>query len=283
MSANNLTETKSELIGSLVQRELINAASLTPFLEDLSSLAVKGVSSISIPKLSSFTVQDRGFGSTATDNTPLTDSKDTINLSNNKIVKWGYDAADAMQSSIDYQIKAAERASSAHGRNINSEIVSLWEAVAGLNINGGTPADITAENILTFRKFLMDNGADMSLVNFIVGTDSEKVLLGLPEFSRYDVRGGGAAPIVNGTIGSVYGIPVIVNTSIKDGQAFMVEKSGSAIAIQRAAKYGEQSDLDYGTDGKKAVVDMTYGLGGLQLGEAGVASTESPLICKLID
>ena len=80
MAANNLTNTKAELISSLVQRELINSAILVPFMEDLSSMAMKGYNSISIPKLSNFTVADRAFGAAGADNAALTDSKDTIDL-----------------------------------------------------------------------------------------------------------------------------------------------------------------------------------------------------------
>lgn len=284
MAANNLTNTKAELISSLVQRELINSAPLTNYMRDLSALAVKGFNSISVPKLSSFTVSDRGFGATGVDNAALTDSKDTIALDKNKIVKWNYDAADAMQSSIDYQSEAATRAGTAHGRNMNAQIASLWDTIAGLDL--ASVADITAGNILDMREYLQLNDADMSTVSLIVGPDQEKAMLLLPEFSRYDYRGNGAAPVMNGIIGSVYGIPVAVNNAIPLGQAFMVSSEGSAIAIQRDAKYGEESNLDYGTEGKKAVVDITYGLGGLQLGEKGanapaIAATASPFICKL--
>lgn len=279
MAANNLTNTKAELISSLVQRELTNSAILIPFMEDLSSMAMKGFNSISIPKLSSFTVADRAFGAAGADNAALTDAKDTINLDQNKIVKWNYDAADAMQSSIDYQTKAAERASSAHGRSINAAIVALWDTIAGLDL--ASVADVTAADILAMRKNMLDNNADMAKVSIVISTDQEAVMLGLPEFSQYQYRGDGAAPVTTGVIGRVYGIPVYVNTAVPAGQVFMVEQTGSAIAFQRGAKYAEESNLDYGTDGKKAVVDTTYGLGGLQIAEGTAAAGKSPFICKL--
>jgi hypothetical protein len=290
MAAQNLANTKAEIFSNLVQKELLEKSNLVPFVSDYSNLAIKGVKDVSIPKLNSFSVQTRAFGAAATENAALTDSVDTISIDKNKIVLWGYDAKDAVQSSINYQMEAAKRAASAHGRDVNQVIITEWETVAGLNINGASAADITADNILDMRKFLMQNHADMNQVYFIIAADQEKEMLLLPEFSRYEYRGASPSPIVNGLIGSVYGIPVVISQAVKAQQAFMVEKTGSGIAFQVGAQYAEESALEYGSNGKRAVVDQLYGFNGLQLGE-GVAldnstplgATVSPLIAKLAD
>ena len=62
MAAQDLINTKQELIGAIVLRELKNSATLLRFVTDMSNLAVKGASSISVPKLSSFAVGDRVLG-----------------------------------------------------------------------------------------------------------------------------------------------------------------------------------------------------------------------------
>ncbi|HNC40324.1 MAG TPA: P22 phage major capsid protein family protein [Nitrosomonas sp.] len=283
MAANNLTNTKQDLIAALVQRELKEKASLAPFVMDLSSLAVKGSKSVSVPKLSSFTVQSRTLGSAASPNAALTDAKDTINLDKHKIVLFSYDSHDEQQSTIDYMASAIGRASSAHGRQVNSDILTMWSSVAGLNVNGGTPADITADDILDMREFLIKNFADMTKTALIIAADQEKAMLKLAEFSRYDYRGGGTAPVVNGQIGFVYGVPVIINQQVAAQQAFMVNMEGSGYAFQQAPSVAEQSDISYGTGGKLVAVDCDYGVGGLQLGEGTAASGKSPLIAKLAD
>lgn len=283
MAAQNLTNTKMDFIASLVQKELKESASLLPFVTDYSALAGKGVKSIEIPKLSSFTVQSRAFGAAASENAALSDSTDVINLDQNKIILFGYDSKDAIQSTIEYKMMAAERAGSAHGRDVNSQIITEWEAVADLNINGAVAADITVSDILDMREKLLDNYADMSKAYLVLGPDQEKVMLQLPEFSRYDYRGNGASPIVSGQIGSVYGIPVVVHTQVKAQQAFMVETSGCGLAFQAAPSIEEESALEYGTGGRKVAVDQLYGVGGLQLGEGDAAVGKSPLICKLAD
>lgn len=283
MAAQNLTNTKQDLIAEFVQRELLESASLLSCLSNLSGLAVKGSKSISIPKLSSFTVQDRAFGAAASENTALTDTVDVINLDKNKIVLFGYDAADEVQSTINYMAEAIKRAAAAHGRQVNADILAAWTSVAGLSVNGGIPADITIDAILNMREFLISNFADMTKAKLVIGADQEKAMLKLPEFSRYDYRGNGASPIVNGMIGSVYGVPVIINQQVGSQQAFMVEESGSGFAFQRSPAVGEESALEYGVMGKKVAVDQLYGVGGLQLGEGSAAAGKSPLIAKLKD
>jgi hypothetical protein len=283
MAANNLINTKQDLIAALVQKELLESASLVPTVTNLSSLAIKGAKSISVPKYSSFTVQNRAFGAAATENPPLADKVDVINLDKNKLVLFGYDAHDEIQSTTDYMVEAIRRAAAAHGRQVNADIIATWEAVADLNINGGTPADITIDDILTMREKLIKSFADMSRVYLVIAADQEKAMLKLPEFSRYDYRGLSPSPIVNGMLGTVYGIPVIVNQQVKAKQAFMVAQEGSAIAFQMAPRVAEQPELKYGSGGRLVAVDQLYGVGGLQLGEAGAAPNKSPLICKLAD
>lgn len=281
--ANNLVNTKQDVISALVQRELLNNASLLPFLRDLSGMAVKGAKSIAIPKLSSVTILDRAFGAKGTESSALTDAVDTLLLNKNKYVQFGYDEADATQSTIPYLAELIKRSSAAHGRQINDDIIAEWELVGGLNINTGTPADITADNILDMREFLMGNFADMSTASLIIAADQEKAMLKLAEFSRFDYRGNGASPIVTGQIGSVYGVPVIINQQVKASQAFMVVPEGSAFAFQRNPAVATEGDIDYGTGGQKVVVDCLYGVKGMQLGESGVGATESPLVAQLID
>lgn len=288
MAAQNLANTKQDLIAALVQKELKESASLLSLVSDFSSLAIKGAKSISIPKLSSFTVQSRAFGAAATENTALTDSVDEITLDKNKIVLFGYDAADEYQSTIDYKIMAINRAASAHGRQINTDVITELETVAGLNLNAGVPADITVDDILDMRKFLKQNFADMNKVALLIAADQEAVMLKLSEFSRYDYRGDGTAPVVNGMIGRVYGVPVIVHQQIKAQQAIMFEMSGIGFAFQKAPNVGEQPDVAYGSMGQKVAVDCLYGVGGLQLGvglaidnSTPLAGTVSGLVAKL--
>jgi hypothetical protein len=278
MPANNLANTKQDVIGAIVLRELKESASLLQFVRDLSSMAVKGAKQIELPKLSSFTVGDRAFGASGTESAPLSDSTDVVALDKNKYLQWGYDAADEFQSTINYMTESIKRASSAMGRQINSDILAEWDAVAGLDIVTGL--DITTDDILDMREFLIANFADMSTARLVIASDQEKAILKLPEFSEYQYRGDGTAPVVNGMIGSVYGVPVVINQQVAPLNCYMVTPEGCGFAFQRSPAIGQEDNLDYGTQGKKIVADALYGVGGLQLGEGSALAGKSPLIAK---
>lgn len=278
MAANNLVNTKQALIGAIVLRELKESASLLPCVRDLSSMAIKGAKTIELPKLSSFAVGDRAFGVAGTESAPLADSTDIIALDKNKYLQWGYDAKDEFQSTINYLTESIKRASSAIGRQINEDILTVWNTVAGLDVVTGV--DITSADILDMREFLIANFADMSTAKLVIAADQEKAMLKLPEFSRYDYRGGAEAPVYTGMIGMVYGVPVILNQQISAGECYMVCPEGSGFAFQVAPAVAEEDNLDYGTMGKKVVADALYGTGGLMLGEGTAAAGKSPLITK---
>ena len=99
MAANNLVNTKMDVILAMVQRELKESASLLPFTRDFSAMAVKGAKSISVPKLSSFVVGDRTFGATGTETAALTDSVDVINRAGGVAVAAGRSLSAAQSSS----------------------------------------------------------------------------------------------------------------------------------------------------------------------------------------
>ena len=274
-----LPNTKNDLIISLVQKELKEKSFLFSTVEDLSRFAVKGAKSISVPKLTSFTAVSRTLGA-AQDAVALTDSKDLINLDLFPYIAWLEDHADNYQSTIDYRIEASLRAASGHGRFVDNAVIAGLEVVASLNINGAAPADITAANILLMRRTLMEKNADMNMVVFVIAPDQEEAMLKLPEFSRYDYRGNGASPILNGQIGSVYGVPVMIHNGVKAQQAFMYEKSGFGVAFSQSAMMSEQDANEYGSMSKRVAMDQALGMGGLQ---QGVGAAESPLVTKLID
>lgn len=283
MSLNDLTNTKMDKIASFVQKELAEAGSLLRFLTDYSSLAGKGIKQIGIPKLDSFSVQQRTLGGTVSANAALTDSKDIIDLDKHPIVLFEYDSHDAFQSTIEYKLMAAERAASAHGRNINSEVLAMWDAVADTSYFGATPTDVTEAFILDSIQVLEENFADMSQAAFVFPSEQKKVLLNIPRFSEYQFRGDGTSPIVNGQLGELYGIPVFINNQIGAKQGYLVAKEGSAIAFSQDARVEEEVYLAAGTGGRRVAVDTDFGLGGLQKDVNGAAAGKTKLIVKMRD
>jgi len=272
-----LPNTKNELIIAMVQKELIAKSVVAPLVKDLSAYAVKGSKSIAVPKLSSFTVVDRAFGA-AGNATTLTDAKDTILLDINAYVAWLEDHADLYQSSIDYRMEASKRAASAHGKYLDNAVITGMLAAAWDAVGGGTD-DISKSLFLDMRAALLEKNADLGNLKFVASIDQEAVLLGINDFVHAEAYGNSNIP--NGVIGKLYGVPVYISNVLTGQQCLMFDQDGYGLALQQSPNMSEQMANEYGSLSKRVVIDQVFGHGGLELGQAGVGATESPLIVTL--
>lgn len=270
-----LLATKADIISSLVQKELIAQAKLLSTITDVSMFAVKGAKTVSFPKFTSFTVEDRATATAGTIQ-DLTSSVDTLAINVRAYVSWLIDSTDEIQSSVDVQAEYVKRASAGHALYIDTKIIAALEAAAGLDV--GT-APLTQGLILDAREELLKNFADMNALTMLIGPDQEKVMLAISDFVRADAYGSSNLP--SGAIGKVYGMPVLVHPSIAAGKAYWYEKSGCAVAFQKGPQYDEQKAVGYGTGAVQAAVDQLFGVKALQTGQLGKGAGLSPLIVKM--
>lgn len=275
-----LGATKQELIAAVVQKELAFSAKLMPYISDVSKFAVKGSKSISFPKLTSFAVQKRVEGVAGTQ-TVLAASNDKLDLDENAYVAWIIDATTKLQSNIQSESEFASRAAKSLGRQVDLDIVVELNAVAGLSVLGGAPANITKGDILAMRKYILANNGELADTALLISVDMEAVMLDIADFVKADFYG--ASNIPDGVIGKVYGIPVVVTNAFTGQQAYMVEKAGCAIGFQKAPSMGSQPANEYGVGATLDAMDQLYGIQGLELEQAGAAAGKSPLVAKLAD
>ena len=280
--AQTLPNTKNNLIISLVQRELQASMKILPFLTDYSAFAAKGVKTVSVPRLSSFTAANRAFGAAFGEST-LTDAVDALNIDQNTGVLWIEDKADEIQSSIEFRMEAAKRAAGSVGRFTSSAIYTGIDGAAGLSINGGTPADVTKNNMLALREYVLCNQGNLDSMVYLVGCDQETVLLNISDFIRADSYGSQPTALQSGVIGKLYGVPVMIDNLIKTQQVYCIDKAGYGYAAQRQMNMQEESDVSYGTNAQKVVVDYLWGHAPLQVGEKSAGAGNSPLIAALRD
>lgn len=286
-----LSPTKQDIIAAAVQRELKERSFLSNYCLDVSSFAGKGMKSISFPKLTNFTVEERASATAGTIQ-DLTSSVDQLNLDKRAYISWLVDSNDEIQSTINYQSEAAMRAASAHARFVDDKIIEELLSVASLSVNAGVPADISRDDVLAMRKYLMENNANMNDVVLVIPPSQEEAMLKISEFSSAEVYGQSVIP--SGVIGRVYGIPVLIhNSSALDDagngfqQAIMFEKEGLACGFQRRPSFDEEKAIAYGTGAMLQAVDQLFGVKGCQLGVSSdknvVAAGKSALVAKLAD
>lgn len=291
MAAGNLQveATKQDLIAAAVQKELREGSFLTNFVTDVSGFAGKGMQSISFPRLSSFTVEERATA-TAGSIQNLTASVDKLDLNKRAYISWLIDANDDIQATINYQIEAAMFAAKAHSRFVDNELVKEALLRSSLSVNGATPADITADAVLEMRRYLLENNANMQDVVLVIPPSQEEAMLKIEKFSHAEIYG--QAVVQTGIIGRVYGVPVLIHNSndLDDAggnyqQAIMFEKSALAIGFQRLPNFDEQKKIEFGTGAMLQALDQLFGVKGMQLGVSTpkhtVGATVSPLIAKL--
>lgn len=271
-----LSNTKNDLIVAAVQKNLIEKAVIAPTVSNLSGFAIKGAKSFKVPKLTNFTVVDRAFGS-AGDATALTDSHDTINLDFNAYVAYLYDSRDAYQSSIEYQVEAALRASAAHAKYVDQQVISGLISAADVEVSVASFATVK-EQALELRRQILQNGGDLGKVTLAISLDKEAEMLKEADFIRQDYIG--SANVRLGQIGQIYGMPVVISRLLTgEGANSMLcyDADGFGLAFQGGVEMSEQMANEYGANSKRVAIDQVFGCGGLQL-VAGV----SPLVGKLV-
>jgi len=273
-----LPNTKNDLIVSAVQKNLIEKSTLAGTVRDVSAFAIKGSKSFDVPKLSNFNVTNRAFGAAA-DAQVLVDSNDRINLDFNAYIAWLYDSRDVYQSTIEYKIEAAMRASVSHAKNVDEQILSTIDAVAGVEVSAATFTTVK-EQALELRRQLLQNGADISRMTLAIGVDKEAEMLAEQDFIRADFYG--SANVKMGQIGMIYGIPVVISRLIVGDEMKMYDADGIGLAFQGGVEMSEQDANEYGASSKRVAMDQVFGTGGLELGEQGVGATVSPLVGKLV-
>lgn len=269
-----LSSVKQDLIAAVVQKELAFQAKLTPYFTDVSMFAAPGAKQISFPRLSSFTVIDRASGVQG-DASVLTASVDTMLLDINAYVAWIIDSSDAIQSAIPAQLEFAKRAAAAHGRYVDTQIITELEAVG---VPTATSGNLSAAIILEMQETLLENDADPGALALFIAPAQRSVLLQIAEFRNSEIYG--QAVIPSGVIGSLYGMPIVVHNGLSAQQYFMAEKSGLAYGFQMGPSYSEQMANEFGSQAKRAVLDQLFGVEGMQKGLKGVLATQSPLVIK---
>jgi hypothetical protein len=271
--------TKQDVISAIVQKELKFKAQLAPYFTDVSRFAVKGMKSIAFPKLGSFTVALRATGA-AGDASVVTSTVDTMLLDHNAYIAYIVDPADAIQSTIEWEMELAKRAGAAHGRYFDTQLISVLEGAAGLV--AGTLGTITEDNILNMREFVKGNEGALDESVLLIGPDLEKQMLKIDRFTRYDAYASSNIP--SGVIGKVHGLPVVIHNGMTTGQAVVAAKEAVAYGFQLGPNSSEQPANQYGSTAKRVAVDQLFGQKALQIDTAAKYAPiagKSALIAKL--
>ena len=281
-----LSATKEEIIAEVAQRILIDQSKWMGTVRDVSNRAVKGSSSISFPKFSQqFTVENRA-SATAGNNQKLAFAKDTMNLDIRAHIQWLIDSDDEIESTLDVQREYIQAATLEHAQDLDVRMAAVAEA-AGITTT--TAGDITQDVVLEMQQVLLQNKASMERLYMQVSPKQYAKLLKIDPFTRFDARGASDRPLSTGVLGDIYGVKIVMNTTLGADQYFMYDSEGLAVGMQRAPQFAEDDRPEFGAGSKLQVLTQKYGLKALQVavpgafqadGTTALGAAESAFIVK---
>jgi hypothetical protein len=286
----DVQDVQEALVAEVVQRELQAASKLSGLFADYSSLVGKGTASLKIPRASSFTVGTRDNATpTAASAMNLTFSFDEIALSKSKYVYYVIPGDVELDAKPSYELTAAERAASAHGRNLDIErLNTLWVGAATANdvafVSGTTDIEDTLLSMI--QKADEANMLDDGNRFLIVRPQERKQLLGVANFVQADRYGNNVA-LISGELGSVYGVRVIVvnhagteaaatGGMFADGKMVLCHRESLGFAFHRLPVHDMEKAIQYGAGSMAHTWDVKYGLSALQDGELIVRAWDLP-------
>lgn len=288
----DVVNVREALVAEVVQRELAASAKLSGLFNDYSALVGAGGSSeIKIPRASSFSVLDRD-NATPTEGTAshLTFDFDKIILNKNKYVYYVIPGQVEIDAKPSYELTAAERAASAHGRSIDvSYIDALWtgaDEAKDIDFQSGV-TDFESTILSMIEAADVANMPDDGNRFIIIKPQERKLALGVANFVQAD-RYGDRTPLVSGELGQVYGCRFVVlnqngvDTHAVQGGAFgngkmmLVHRESVGIAFNRMPIHDSEKAIRYGAGSMAHTWDVNYGIAALQNGELIIRAWNLP-------
>ena len=246
-------------VASMAQSFLIQNSVLLPTCTDYSQLAVPGASSIKLPRSAGFTVGDKAEN-TAVDAQIITYAADTITFSH-RTVQFLIEKLAQKQSMVDVVSDAVMKATKALALDIDVKLLAELQLASSSSpdhqiVFADTTDDILAKSdILGARKLLVDQNINPRECFLMVGSEKEAEMLAIEGFvdsSKY----GASTPVMLGEIGMVYGMRVIVHTSVTD---YMCAWHPSAVGYAFSQAIELDFDKDLANIGTRYSLDYIFG------------------------
>lgn len=272
-SANALAQ-----VAEVAQLYLQQESKLLPTVSDYSYLATKGASSIKLPRSGGFTVGDKAEN-TAVDSQVITYAADTISLDQHRVVQFLLEDIANEQSMVDVIQDAVLKASKDLAYDIDTKIKAEFDNASAsapdhvIQYNDATNEDIELTDILEMRRLLIAQNIDPNQCFLGVGNAQEKNMLLIDNFidaSKYASQ----RPIMNGEIGMVYGMRVIVSNVFSGTDSYAWHPTAVGMAFQQNVRV--QRDYDLANLAWRYSLDYLAGFEVLDSGKRVVKIEETP-------
>lgn len=204
---------------------------------------------VEIPNLSNLTANLKVAGTAVTLNYP-TETKTTITINQHYESSFMLEDFAEIQSAYDAASEYTSKTGYALAEKMDATVVTCLTDNATYSAGAfGTALNDTT--ILVANRYLDEAKAPMNDRTFAVTPQGKQQMLAIDKYVRYDALGTGAG-IVNGKIGTIYGLDVVMSQNLRVTAATPVEnnnllfhKEAAAIAVQQDIKFASQRKEEY--------------------------------------
>jgi hypothetical protein len=234
-------------VASVAQMYLQQKSKLLPTVSNFSHLAVPGAASIKLPRSGGFTVGDKNEN-TAVDSQIITYAADTISLDQHRVVQFLLEDIADKQSMVGVTQDGIMKASADLAYDIDAKIKAEFDNASTsapdhvIQYNDATNEDMELTDVLAMRKLLIDQNIDPRECFLGVGSVQEKNMLLIDNFISAE-KYGSNEPILNGEIGKIYGMRVIVSNVFSTTDSYAWHPSSVGFAMQQAVRVQREYDL----------------------------------------
>lgn len=238
----------NDIIVALVQRELISSTILTPTVRNVSQYATKGNSSISFPRAGSMNVQKKVSG-VPINPQALVYGADKLELDQHAVVQWLIEDRAGMQSVVDMELDIIQRATRAHGYQIDLDTYAKLRLVTGshvINYTGGVMGSetIAKADLLEAQRLLELQGLSGEQFYIACNPLQKKQFLLIDDFVSADKYGATNA-IQKGELGMLYGMKVLSTPAVTANETVVYHMDHVAFGLQIAPEYRNSYDMDH--------------------------------------
>lgn len=272
MAEIGLTEvsaTSQAVVAAIVQQTLKQEAKLLPLISDFSPYAVKGASSVKAPRRNTFAAADKTENSALTAQ-ELTFAVDEISLNKHKAIYAKLERIAELQATPNVEAEIIMEMAKELALQVDKDIkveLELASAAAPDHRIAFAGASIAQTDLLEARRLL--NVQNVPVMDRFLGIHptEEKAILSISDFVRADAYGS-AGGLVNGEIGRLYGMTVVMSNVFDEGNSVVWHRSAVGYAQQLAPEY--DTDKDLSKTAKEYLLAMIYGVKVLDSGKRQV-------------
>jgi N4-gp56 family major capsid protein len=261
MAQIGLTEvsaTSMDVIASIVLDTLKQESKLIPLVGDYSAFAQKGAMSVKVPRRTQFAAADKAEN-TALTAQELTFAVDTISLTKNKAIYAALERVAEMQATPNVESEIIMEMAKELALQVDKDIFACIAAASAAAPDHRlvfVGADVAQADLLSARYLLNVQNCPLDNRYLGIAPDQEKALLSISDFVRADAYGS-AGGLVNGEIGRLYGMTVVMSNVFTAARAYVWHKSAVGFAQQMTPEYS--TDVDLKNTAKEYLLQHIYG------------------------